>query len=88
MVRYSKTAGAFHDAKGTVKEGLGRATGAHAMAAEGRQEKMVAKEQKGAAQTQGFAQGTHDHVQGQHQAMNGSIAGDRAHRTAGTFQLG
>ncbi|KAF9051858.1 hypothetical protein BJ165DRAFT_1451746 [Panaeolus papilionaceus] len=56
------------------------------MAAEGRQEKMVAKEQKGAAKAQGLAQGTHDHVQGQQQAMHGSMAGDRSHQMAGELR--
>ncbi|PPQ71457.1 hypothetical protein CVT24_011968 [Panaeolus cyanescens] len=81
----SKAAGTFHDAKGAVKEGLGRATGAHTMAAEGRQEKLSGKQQKDAAKTQGFVEGTHDRAQGHQQATHGALAGDQSHRTAGNL---
>ncbi|TFK38285.1 hypothetical protein BDQ12DRAFT_666475 [Crucibulum laeve] len=82
----SKTSGQIHNAKGSVKETLGKTFNAPHLAQSGRQEQMAGKTEVNAARGQGYAQGTGDCVEGKKDQMVGSITNDRSQQAHGNLQ--
>ncbi|KAF5335505.1 hypothetical protein D9611_012227 [Ephemerocybe angulata] len=82
----SKTSGAFHEAKGNVKESIGSTFGSANMQQKGAAEHHAGEAEKNAARAQGYAEGAGDRVTGKKDQVIGAVTGDRSQEAAGNLR--